>query len=98
MLSAALPLPAWRRAAPPAGPSRPDAGHLFLAIIVLAAIFAPLLAPHDPFEQDVTARLIPPVWQAQQLGTYPQRQAGPRLSVAPDLRCARLADHRYPPR
>ncbi|MFX8024102.1 dipeptide ABC transporter permease DppC, partial [Acinetobacter baumannii] len=40
-------------------------GALFLAVIVLAAIFAPLLAPHDPFDQDVTARLIPPVWQAQ---------------------------------
>ncbi|MFX7845037.1 hypothetical protein ABTK14_22560, partial [Acinetobacter baumannii] len=67
VLSAALPpLPAWRRKL------RRLLGHrglvlgaLFLAVIVLAAIFAPLLAPHDPFDQDVTARLIPPVWQAQ---------------------------------
>ncbi|ALU90356.1 ABC transporter permease [Herbaspirillum rubrisubalbicans] len=67
VLQAALPpLPAWRRQL------RRLLGHrglmlgaAVLAVIVLAAIFAPLLAPHDPFDQDVTARLIPPVWQAQ---------------------------------
>lgn len=36
-----------------------------LAVIVLAAIFAPLLAPHDPFDQNVAQRLIPPIWHAQ---------------------------------
>ncbi|MBP0596542.1 ABC transporter permease [Herbaspirillum sp. LeCh32-8] len=40
-------------------------GSAVLALIMLAAIFAPLLAPHDPFNQDVSARLIPPVWNAQ---------------------------------
>ena len=34
-----------------------------LLVIVLAAVFAPLLAPHDPYAQDVTQRMIPPVWQ-----------------------------------
>ncbi|MGP8307696.1 ABC transporter permease [Vibrio sp. YIC-376] len=33
-----------------------------ILVIVLAAIFAPLLAPHDPYAQDVTQRMIPPVW------------------------------------
>jgi peptide/nickel transport system permease protein len=29
---------------------------------VLAAVFAPALAPHDPREADITKKLIPPVW------------------------------------
>jgi peptide/nickel transport system permease protein len=37
-------------------------GAILLGIIVLAAIFAPLLAPHDPYAQDLSRRLIPPVW------------------------------------
>ncbi|MBF9266552.1 ABC transporter permease, partial [Paracidovorax cattleyae] len=37
-------------------------------LAVLAAVFAPCLAPHDPFAQDVTQRLIPPVWQER--GTW----------------------------
>lgn len=40
-------------------------GIVVLSIIVLAAIFAPLLAPHDPYNQDVSQRLIAPVWNAQ---------------------------------
>ena len=39
-----------------------------LALIVLAALLAPLVAPHDPYAQDVSRRLIPPVWQAK--GTW----------------------------
>ncbi|MGH1570620.1 ABC transporter permease [Methylobacterium sp. P31] len=34
-------------------------------LIVLAALAAPLIAPHDPYAQDVSRRLIPPVWQAK---------------------------------
>jgi peptide/nickel transport system permease protein len=37
-------------------------GAILLGIIVLAAILAPLLAPHDPYAQDLSQRLIPPVW------------------------------------
>jgi len=33
-----------------------------ILVVVLAAIFAPWLAPHDPYAQDVTQRMIPPVW------------------------------------
>ena len=31
-------------------------------MIVLAALCAPLLAPHSPYAQELTARLSPPVW------------------------------------
>src|SRR5918998_1719540 len=37
-------------------------GAAILAAIVLIAGFAPLLAPHDPYAQDLTRRLIPPIW------------------------------------
>ncbi|MGE3909550.1 MAG: ABC transporter permease [Chloroflexota bacterium] len=43
-------------------PRRPAAlvGLSILAVVVLAAIFAPLIAPHDPNDQDVARRLRPP--------------------------------------
>lgn len=37
-------------------------GGTLLALIVLIAVFAPLLAPHDPIAQDLTRRLLPPFW------------------------------------
>ncbi len=37
-------------------------GVIFLVLLVLAAIFAPLIAPHDPSEQNLVARLLPPGW------------------------------------
>jgi peptide/nickel transport system permease protein len=37
---------------------------IVLAIFVLA-LFAPILAPHDPYNQDLLARLIPPVWDSR---------------------------------
>jgi peptide/nickel transport system permease protein len=62
----ALPLPtvpAWRRAL------RRVLGHhglvlggTIVGLVALAALFAPWLSPHDPYAQDVTQRLIPPVW------------------------------------
>src|SRR5260370_6728282 len=33
-----------------------------LTLIVLVALLAPVLAPHDPYAQDLGRRLIPPVW------------------------------------
>jgi peptide/nickel transport system permease protein len=35
---------------------------LILLLIVLAAIFAPFVAPHDPLEQSLRTRLDPPFW------------------------------------
>ena len=40
-------------------------GLLLIAAITLTAVAAPLLAPHDPYAQDVSHRLIPPIWQAK---------------------------------
>ncbi|OZI27035.1 peptide ABC transporter permease [Bordetella genomosp. 7] len=37
-------------------------GGLILALIVLGALFAPWLAPHDPYYQDLAHRTVPPVW------------------------------------
>jgi len=36
-------------------------GTIILAIILMA-IFAPILAPHDPYTQDIAHRLTPPIW------------------------------------
>lgn len=33
-----------------------------LALILLIALLAPVLAPYDPYAQDLSRRLIPPVW------------------------------------
>ena len=38
-------------------------GLVVFSLIVLTAIFAPLLAPHDPAQQYRDALLVPPVWQ-----------------------------------
>jgi peptide/nickel transport system permease protein len=37
-------------------------GACLLALIVLVAVLAPLLAPYDPYAQDLGRRLIPPIW------------------------------------
>lgn len=38
-------------------------GGTVLAIIILMAVLAPLIAPFDPYEQILTARLKPPIWK-----------------------------------
>lgn len=35
----------------------------WLLVLVLAAVFAPMLSPHDPLEQDLFAARLPPFWQ-----------------------------------
>lgn len=45
-------------------------GLAILTVIVAAALLAPLLAPHDPYAQDLTRRLIPPVWYAKGTWTH----------------------------
>jgi len=37
-------------------------GASLLGFVVIVAIFAPLLAPYDPYAQDLTRRLVDPVW------------------------------------
>ncbi|MFZ4806250.1 MAG: ABC transporter permease [Hyphomicrobiaceae bacterium] len=40
-------------------------GFVIVATILLLAVAAPLLAPHDPYAQDLTRRMVPPIWQAK---------------------------------
>ncbi|MFF0228610.1 ABC transporter permease [Streptomyces sp. NPDC004629] len=41
-----------------------------LAVLLVAAVFAPLLAPDDPNAQDLLTRLKPPAWQHGGSGTH----------------------------
>ncbi len=38
-------------------------GLVLLVIILVVAVFAPLIAPHDPLDQDLGNTLQPPVWE-----------------------------------
>ena len=42
-----------------------------LLFIFLIAILAPLLAPHDPFDQDLSKRFLDPVWGAKGTWLHP---------------------------
>ena len=33
-----------------------------IGVIALVAIFAPVIAPHDPYAQSLSSRMLPPVW------------------------------------
>ncbi len=46
-------------------------GATIVLAAVLCAVMAPLLAPHDPYLPVVSARLIPPVWDAGGTWQYP---------------------------
>jgi peptide/nickel transport system permease protein len=40
-------------------------GSAGLLVVILAAVFAPWLTSHDPYAQDLTRRLIQPVWHSE---------------------------------
>ena len=40
-------------------------GAFIVIAIVVVALFAPALAPHDPYHQNLLTRLIPPVWDSR---------------------------------
>lgn len=46
-------------------------GAFVLGVIVFMAVFAPLLAPFDPYDQELSRRLIPPIWNEDGNWTYP---------------------------
>lgn len=46
-------------------------GATLLALIVAVAIFAPLLSAHDPYAQNLTRRLVPPVWYPKGSWAHP---------------------------
>src|SRR4030088_3306692 len=37
-------------------------GAALVGVLVLAALLAPLIAPHDPLEQDLMSAQLPPAW------------------------------------
>ncbi len=37
-------------------------GAVLIAAFLFTALFVPWLAPHDPYEQNITQRLLPPAW------------------------------------
>lgn len=45
-------------------------GTVLLAAIVLMALLAGLLSPHDPLDQQLQRKLIPPIWQASEQATW----------------------------
>jgi peptide/nickel transport system permease protein len=46
-------------------------GTSVIAIVLVAAVFAPLIAPHDPYLQNVSNRLMNPVWYSDGSWTHP---------------------------
>ena len=40
-------------------------GSLIVISVILVALLSPLLSPHDPYQQDLMKRLIPPVWDSR---------------------------------
>ena len=42
-----------------------------LLLIFLVALFAPILAPHDPYHQDLTKRFLDPVWHIKGSWAHP---------------------------
>ncbi|WP_293427518.1 ABC transporter permease [Phreatobacter sp.] len=45
-------------------------GSAVFGIIVLIALLAPLIAPHDPYAQDLNNRLVPPIWYERGTWTH----------------------------
>jgi peptide/nickel transport system permease protein len=45
-------------------------GATLIVLILLVALLAPLIAPYDPYAQNLTQRLIPPIWYAKGTWTH----------------------------
>jgi len=46
-------------------------GGAILLLVFVMAFFAPVIAPHNPFHQDLTNRIIPPVWNESGTWDHP---------------------------
>ena len=46
-------------------------GLILTSLFLIAAIFAPLIAPYNPYKQDLIYRLTPPVWSAEGSWAHP---------------------------
>src|ERR1700761_3993893 len=53
------------------GGPRVWAGGALIGLLFAVALCAPLLAPHDPIEQDLLSAQLPPAWVAGGDMTYP---------------------------
>ena len=47
------------------------AGLVLVGGVVLMALLAPLLAPHDPYDQDLVHRMVPPFWHDKGTWLHP---------------------------
>lgn len=63
-LSSAVARPSRLHAAQKRGGPRLWIGAALVAFLVLVAVLAPVLAPHDPLEQDLMSAQLPPSWMA----------------------------------
>ena len=45
-------------------------GFSMMSVVALMALLSPLIAPHDPHEQVLSKRLLPPVWEAGSQTTH----------------------------
>ncbi|MCP4687399.1 MAG: ABC transporter permease [Desulfobacterales bacterium] len=78
-------------------------GGMMVLLVLLTAVLGPSVTPHDPYAQDLTKRLIPPIWQEKggwehPLGTdYLGRDNvsrlvyGSRISLLIGLACMAIA-------
>ena len=55
-------------------------GASILFVIVVAALAAPLIAPHDPYAQNLAQRLIPPIWHSKGTWDHVFPASGLRMS------------------
>ena len=46
-------------------------GGVVLLLIIIMALLAPILAPHDPYYQDLSTRLTPPIWHEKGTWDHP---------------------------
>ena len=46
-------------------------GSTILLVILFMTVFAPLLSPYEPYQQDLTQRLIPPFWYTKGVWWHP---------------------------
>ena len=53
------------------GEPRVQVGGALMIVLLLVAVFAPILAPHDPGDQDLLRTLAPPAWAPDGDWSYP---------------------------
>ena len=71
-------------------------GVSILVSMTLLAVLAPLLAPHDPYAQDLTKKLLDPVWGKTGSWSHPlgTDNFGRDVLSPPDVGCAIVAADR----